>query len=89
MSLFCRDANVTGTDRTVTVGVYPMLRSNSVVSAVVAVTSVQPTSENRTVRQAGASAPGGAPAATRAAPMNGAAKASANAHSTRRAPSGA
>jgi hypothetical protein len=37
MSRFCNEANVTGTDRTVMVGVYPMLRSSCPTSAVVAV----------------------------------------------------
>jgi hypothetical protein len=65
MSLFLIEANVTGTDSTVTVGEYPMSRRSWAVSAVVAVTSVQPTSENRPVRQPGGSAE---PAA---APMRG------------------
>ena len=68
MSLFLIEANVTGTDSTVTAGVYPMSRSSCAVSAVVEVTSVQPTSENRTVRQLGGSA-GAAVLATWAAAL--------------------
>src|SRR5271156_6216938 len=56
MSLFLSDANVTGTDSTVMLGREPILRSSSAVSAVVEVTSVQPTSDKRTVRQLGGSA---------------------------------
>ncbi len=51
MSLFLREAKVTGTESTVTVGVYPILRSSCATRAVVEVTSVQPTSEKRTDRQ--------------------------------------
>src|SRR3979411_2884749 len=51
MSLFFKDANVTGTEHTVMEGLYPILCSSWPTRAVVAVTSVHPTSEKRTFWQ--------------------------------------